>query len=168
MKLLLTFSLVFLSFSTFAQSLLLRKDNIKKQYVTKSDFKNIEGIKSLKVQNVWRKYNKTYEGVEFYKLLDKVYGKSWRNAKSISFKALDGYTQTTTIPLMLKMSIGKTGLIATNEEGQSGFSKFVRNKKEVALGPFYLVWSNFSVDDKASHVDALKWPYQLKEINIDF
>jgi hypothetical protein len=29
------------------------------------------------------------------------------------------------------------------------------------------VWTNFSVEDKASHGDIIKWPYQLSDIDIE-
>ena len=60
------------------------------------------------------------------------------------------------------------GLISYKEKGSSGFTKFLRKEKQVDPGPIYLVWSNFSEKDKASHGDALKWPYQLKVIDVQF
>ncbi len=69
---------------------------------------------------------------------------------------------------MLKASKGKVGLIAYKETGIEGFTPYSKNGKLVNLGPFYLVWSNFSEGDKATHSDSLKWPYQLAEINIQY
>ena len=67
---------------------------------------------------------------------------------------------------MIKASAGKTGLISYKEKDKSGFTFVKKGEKEIDPGPFYLVWSNFNDKDKATYGDALKWPYQLKEINI--
>ena len=67
---------------------------------------------------------------------------------------------------MIKASAGKTGLISYKEKDKPGFTFVKKGEKEIDPGPFYLVWSNFNDKDKATYGDALKWPYQLKEINI--
>ncbi len=67
---------------------------------------------------------------------------------------------------MLSYAKGKSGFIAYTETGKNGFSKFNLKEKTIDPGPFYLVWSNFSNDDKASHGDHLKWPYQLETVNL--
>jgi hypothetical protein len=167
MKKILILLLALVSISVSANSITFRKNNVKHIVKTIKEIKSDkENLKKLEIHNVWRKYKKNYVGVYLYTLLDEVYGKSWRKSKKISFKALDGYTQTTKVSLMIKMSKNKKGLIAISEDSKSGFTTFEKNGKQVELGPFYLVWSNFSEEDKASHTDALKWPYQLKEINL--
>ena len=94
------------------------------------------------------------------------YGKKWRKSKRVSFKALDGYTQVIATSKMLKAAKGKKGLIAYKEKDREGFTPVKRKEKTVDPGPLYLVWSNFTEKEKASHGDALKWPYQLKSIEV--
>lgn len=116
--------------------------------------------------NVWRQYKRTYRGYSFHELLDAVYGKSWRSAHKIVFMASDGYRQTANIQDMLNASEKKNGYIAFTETGKKGFSTFQRGKKTIDPGPFYLVWRGFDKSEKAKHENILKWPYQLKVINI--
>jgi hypothetical protein len=158
-----------LSAQVYADSIAFKKNTLDVNKITLEQFKNdTKNLKELEVKNVWRQDIKTYVGIGLYEILDRVYGTNWRDAKMISFKAQDGYTQTTKISLMLQMSEGKLGLIAISEKDKSGFTSFMKNKASINPGPFYLVWSNFSDLEKASHGDALKWPYQLKEINITY
>lgn len=122
----------------------------------------------VEVFNVWRKYKKSYTGYELFSLLDSVYGKEWRQAKQVTFIALDGYRQTAKVADMIKAAEGKTGLVAYKETNKAGFTSFTRGKKTVDPGPLYLVWTGLTEENKARHSDTLKWPYQLKTINIKF
>lgn len=67
---------------------------------------------------------------------------------------------------MVEVAKDKVGYISYTETGKNGFSKFYRKDKVVDPGPLYLVWSNFTEKDKATHGDILKWPYQLKTIEL--
>lgn len=117
--------------------------------------------------NAWRGYERTYRGYSFSELLGHVYGEDWILAKTISFRSLDGYKQIANVKAMLRSAKGKSGLIAYTETGKNGFTKFKRENKVIDPGPLYLVWSHFEEKDKASHGDNLKWPYQLKTVEIN-
>jgi len=121
----------------------------------------------LGLYNVFRQSEHVYEGYDFFQLLDAVYGKDWKKRKTLSFTAADGYVQFCLIDKMLVAAKGKTGFLAYAEKGLEGLGKFMKNGKQVDPGPLYLVWSNFSKADKASHADVLKWPYQLASINLE-
>lgn len=121
----------------------------------------------VKIFNVFRGYERTYEGYDLFTLLDVVYGQGWKTSRKISFLAADGYIQFAFTPKMLKAAQGKNGHLAFAEEGKNGFTLIEKQGKQIDPGPFYLVWTNFSEADKASHGDTLKWPYQLVTINID-
>ncbi len=160
------------SFHLFSATLEFKKDSGSFKSVTLSEMKTgkVFNINSQEVSlyNIWRKDTKTYEGYAFYELLNYVYGKSWKDAKFITFKALDGYTVGTEVKAMLEASSGRAGFVSYKEKGKKGFTMAKKGKKVIDPGPFYLVWSNFKEGDKAAHVDALKWPYQLKEVDIKF
>lgn len=115
-------------------------------------------------------YERTYRGFDLYEMLDVVYGNSWREAKMIKFHALDNYKQMTTVKKMLaEATETKRGYISykeTGKRGQERFSTYIRNGKKVILGPYYLIWSGFKRGDKISSQDHLKWPYQLKTVEI--
>jgi hypothetical protein len=122
---------------------------------------------SVKIFNVFRGYERTYEGYEFFELLNIVYGTSWQQKEKIIFTSSDGYHQIALIAPMLKSAKNKMGYIAFGEKGQSAFTPIIKNGKKIDPGPLYLVWTNFSVEDKASHGDIIKWPYQLSDIDIE-
>ncbi len=160
--------LIFLSLShqSFSAEVSFFKNN---KVITKIDFKEDRklSVKTKKIYNPWRKYTKKYQGFELYYILDQIYGRSWRKANLINFKAIDGYTITAVVEDMLKASKGKIGLLSFKEKNKKSFTEYIKNGKKIEQGPWYLVWSGFSKKDKVSHVDALKWPYQLKEIHIE-
>ena len=159
----------------FAKNLVFKSDGKVKTTFKSKKFSSgrvtVKGIEIGSVDktliNAWRGYERTYRGYSFYELLDGIYGKDWRKAKKIVFVASDGYRQMAKIKNMLKASARKSGYIAFTETGKKGFSKFRRGDKIIDPGPFYLVWSGFNRTDQAKHSDILKWPYQLKTINIE-
>lgn len=128
----------------------------------------LDGVKVAEVDlfNAWRGYSRVYVGYDFFKVLDSVYGKAWRKSLAVKFVAQDGYLSHSKIKSMLKAAAGKTGLISFKEKGSNGFTMVKKGDKEIDPGPFYLVWSNFSEKDRAAYADILKWPYQLKDIDV--
>jgi len=98
--------------------------------------------------------------------LTAIYGKNWGKSANIRFIASDGYKQIASISRMLKAARKSSGLIAYKETGKKAFSTFIKKGKKVNLGPYYLVWDRHQKNKKASHGDDLKWPYQLKTIEI--
>ena len=122
---------------------------------------------TIKLFNVFRSKETFYEAYPFYELLNSVYGADWQKKEKISFTSIDGYHQISLIAPMLKATKKKMGYLAFKEVGRNGFEKFQKKGKSVDPGPLYLVWTNFSDRDKASHGDIIKWPYQLSEINIE-
>jgi len=131
--------------------------------------RELKGLKAIDITlyNVFRGYERTYEGYDFFVLLDNVYGKDWRKQKKISFIAADGYNQFAFIPAMLNAAKNKAPYLVFSEKGKNGFTLIEKQGKLIDPGPLYLVWSNFSEADKASHADTLKWPYQLATISVD-
>lgn len=120
----------------------------------------------LELFNAWRGYSRVYVGYDFFKVLDLVYGKAWRKSYAVKFVAQDGYLSHSKIKPMLKAAAGKTGLLSYKEKDKDGFTSVQKGDKSIDPGPIYLVWSNFSEKDKATYVDVLKWPFQLKEIDV--
>lgn len=122
---------------------------------------------NAKIFNVFRGYEKTYGGYNLFQVLDLVYGKDWKLKNKIIFNSIDGYHQISLIKKLLSATQNKTGLIAFTENDRIGFTEIIKDGKKVDPAPLYLVWTNFSNADKASHADTIKWPYQLIEINIE-
>ncbi|MGB0454484.1 MAG: hypothetical protein ACPGJV_12310 [Bacteriovoracaceae bacterium] len=81
-----------LNFNSFAAELIFKKEGKEIKRFTMDELKKIPS-KSVSLYHFWRKKEIHYEGLDFYQLLNQVYGKSWKKAKRISFFALDGYKQ---------------------------------------------------------------------------
>ncbi len=117
--------------------------------------------------NVFRHYEKTYQGYELFSLLDAVYSPIWRKKKKIIFRATDGYIQFADITEMIKAAENKKGLLAYAEKGMKKLSTFEKAGKSIDPNPYYIIWTHFSEKDKASHAHPFKWPYQLMSINLE-
>jgi hypothetical protein len=121
----------------------------------------------VKTFNVFRGYEREYQGYDLFTLLDAIYGTSWRSQKRITFTAADGNSQISLIADMLKAAKGMKGHLAYAENGKTSFTFVEKDGHKIDPAPLCLVWSNFSAKDKASPADPLKWPYQLAVITID-
>ena len=161
--------------NAFSQSLVFKQKGVVLEELSFSQIKSgklmirkVE-IKSstIKIFNVFRNKKTSYEAYSFYELLNDVYGTDWQKKEKISFTSTDGYHQAALIAPMLNATKNKKGYLAFKEVGFSEFEKFQKKEKLIDPGPLYLVWTNFSDSDKASHGDIIKWPYQLIEINIE-
>ncbi len=165
------FKILFLisTFSASAFEFTVKKDGKILKKIPLEELKSIKDIETIQshVYNPWRDHEKNYIGYNFYKFLDFAYGKEWRKGKKIHFKALDGYQQISNIKEMLRLSNNTySPILAYREKDHKSFRTFNNKNKTVDPGPVYLLWSGFKKVDKVSHGDVLKWPYQLKEINV--
>ena len=160
--------LLTVSTSLFSQELEFNHANKKVYSVTKND-KRLNKIK-VELWNAWRGYKKEYVGYEFTRALTVIYGEKWKKSSQIVFVCTDGYQPSIDTQKMLKMIKEKNfmGVIAVNEADKKGFTTFKRGDKTIDPGPFYLVWTKFTKDQKATYGDVLKWPYQLKTIFLTF
>lgn len=174
MKLILLISLLVFSTHAFAVDLNFKIKGVPLEVVSLNKIKSgklkfkrgIINATEVKVYNVFRGYEKTYEGYDFYELLNLVYGKDWQQKEKLTFTSTDGYHQIVLIAPMIKATQNKVGYIAFTEKGKNGFTLVEKEGKKIDPGPLYLVWTNFSANDKASHGDIIKWPYQLSDIDI--
>lgn len=110
--------------------------------------------------------DKTYRGYPLFKILDAVYGAEWRKQRKITFIAGDGYRQNAKINLMLENSKEHQPFIVF-QTGEGGtIPKLKKGKRQIEMGPYYLVWTKMTKENKKKLYKFLKWPYQLKTINI--
>ncbi len=166
MKLFKLLTLILIAQLTFSNELILKANSKALLKINTKNFSDKLGLKKHNkvIYNPWRKKSYHYSGYNFYEILDVVYGPKWREFRTISFKAADGYQQLASIKKMINNR--KTGFLAIGEVNNNGFTKFTRKKKTIDPGPLYLLWEGFNKDSKVSHGDDLKWPYQLVEINL--
>lgn len=167
---LLTLIFIFFSFNAFASSLTFKENGKVLNTTTIESIKqgSLAGVKKTEVTfyNPWRKNGFTYNGYDLFSVLTSVYGEKWKSASVIKLIAQDGYASISNIKAMIKAAEGKSGILAYSEKNQKGFSLVKRGERKIDPGPLYLIWTGFKKGNKVTYGDALKWPYQLKEIEI--
>ena len=97
-----------------------------------------------------------YRVISMRKLLDDVYGESWKKAEEILFTCSDGYQPTIPVSKFKKydayLAYGRV---------DSKFEVFYKLKNTtVALGPYYLVWDNQKNKDLRKTGDV-GFPFQI-------
>ena len=121
-----------------------------------------KSVVSVKVDNPTDSKIHTYEGISLTLLLEQIFGNGWKAFDAVQFTTQDGYQ-----PIIPTSSItANFGLIATGENGDSGFGKLKRkNGETVDPGPFFLVWEN--IKNTAAKKDSwLSWPWQITSIEL--
>lgn len=115
--------------------------------------------------NPYRKYTRTYEGFSLVEVLKAAIKKNIEGYK-LTFVATDGYRVKMSSKDFMNALQKHSPLIAYKETGKKGFTPFMKGKKMVDPGPFYLVWSNYKGDEDVSGKTIIKWPYMLSQILI--
>lgn len=119
---------------------------------------------TLRVHEPYEDGQAEFEALPLAKVLDAVYGPSWRNEEELLFTCRDGYQPT--VPVARAKA--HRGWLAFRRATQPGFTIQKRESgvvKTVDLGPFYLIWEN--LDDEQVLVEGdYGWPYQLVGIDL--
>jgi mono/diheme cytochrome c family protein len=105
-----------------------------------------------------------FRALPFDALLDRVFGKAWRDEEEILFTCSDGYEPTVPVERFL----GHRAWLAFDREDEEGFaiSKLESGQqRRVALAPFYLIWENLEDAEIRSDGDY-GWPYQLVGVDV--
>lgn len=121
---------------------------------------------TVAIYDVVRKKDIKYEGFELKSLLDAIYGKTWRNGFKFLFIAEDGYRVTAKIKEVFSDDAEPRAYLVYKELDVNGFTPYKKGKREIKLGPFYIVWSDMNVENHKKYSTTHKWPYQLKTINL--
>ena len=118
---------------------------------------------SIKTYNQNRKHKRRYKGNYLDVILDKAYGKNWKEKRKIVFVALDRYKVMYSIKRFLEVNNEHRAFIAYSEHGMSGFTSLKNKGKKVDPGPFVLVWENVK-NSTPKDVVKFKYPYQIYKI----
>lgn len=105
-----------------------------------------------------------FEAISLPKLLDAVYGPSWRKEEEILFTCRDGYQPT--VPV--KRVLDHDAWLAFAREDQDAFAiqkKESGELKTIELGPYYVVWENLE-DERIRLESDYGWPYQVVAIDL--
>jgi len=106
----------------------------------------------------------TFVALPLERVLDTVYGPSWREEEELLFTCRDGYQPTVPVARVLR----HRAWLAFGRVGEPGFTIRKREsgeEKRVEVGPFYVVWEN--LDDPLILQEAdYGWPYQVIAIDL--
>lgn len=107
--------------------------------------------------------NVTYEGFDTAKLFAAVYGDRWNEIDEVLFTCVDGYQPVLPMDRFNKHA----GYLVYRRLDQAEFKVQNRfeNKKDVPLGPFYLVWNNLHSNELRAQ-GASGWPYQVVGVDL--
>ena len=107
--------------------------------------------------------NVTYECFDAAKLFAAVYGDQWKQIDEVLFTCVDGYQPV----LPMDRFNRHAGYLVYRRLDQTAFNVQIRfeNKKDVPLGPFYLVWNNLHSDELRAE-GASGWPYQVVGVDL--
>lgn len=106
-----------------------------------------------------------YRGWPAVLVLDHLFGSAWREpGTEVEFRALDGYVSR--IPSERFRNV-PAYLVFDSADHPGRFTVDVpsQNEKNVALGPYYLVWDNIHHRELLAD-GAVGWPYQVSDVGL--
>lgn len=132
--------------------------------------RDLEGLReavpssTVRVHEPYEDRETTFAALPFDRVLDALYGDSWRSEEELLFTCRDGYQPTLPVARVL----AHRAWLAFERSDQESFTIRKRESgelKTVELGPFYLVWEN--LDDETVRQEAdYGWPYQLVGVDL--
>jgi len=141
----------------FCSTLTFKNRGVVVKSVSLEELKKQFSIEEIGVFEPHEGKRTTYRGFSFLSLLQSIYGESWKKAEEVLFSCIDGYEPS--IPLSKFRE--KPSSLAFERKGQEFFIlDQLQQNKQVALGPFYLVWN--STEPEGSE----DWPYQVISVDL--
>jgi mono/diheme cytochrome c family protein len=125
--------------------------------------KTLAEPRAMRVLEPYEQREVAFRALRLDRVLDAVYGESWRGEEEILFTCRDGYQPTVPVARALEHA----GWLAFAREG----ADFALEKREsgrlqrVEIGPFYLIWENLA-DAPMRDEGDYGWPYQLVGIDL--
>lgn len=97
-------------------------------------------------------------------VLDALLGTGWRDVTGdVEFRAADGYRSAISAAHLVRY---RAWLVYQRADGAAFVTDNVfQNRRDVPLGPWYLVWDNIGSPELIPLGDHL-WPYQVVEVSI--
>jgi len=108
---------------------------------------------------------RSYRGYPAERVLRLLLGPDWdqQAQREIEFKALDGFIARVPVQRFLRH---RAYLVFARSDGQAfSVDNLAQQQKDVALGPYYLVWDNIGRPALLAEGGAV-WPYQVAEISL--
>jgi mono/diheme cytochrome c family protein len=114
------------------------------------------------LSNRQRQVQVDYRGWPAEAVLDRLFGDAWRApGTDLEFRALDGYVSRIPAERFARYR----GWLVYERVGRDSFSvdNLQQNQRNVALGPWYLVWDNLR-DPVLLPEGGTYWPYQVTQL----
>jgi cytochrome c2 len=131
---------------------------------TLAELRDVTRAQTVRVFEPYEQREVEFLALPLAAVLDAVYGTAWRSDDELLFTCSDGYQPT----LPVARAIEHQGWLAFERPGVPAFTihKFESGRlKDVAVGPFYLVWEN--VKDTAVRAEGdYGWPYQVVGVEL--
>lgn len=108
---------------------------------------------------------RAYLGYPAAQVLRQLLGADWQQAQQeIEFRALDGFVARIPAERFAKY---RAHLVFARADRRAPFSvdNKAQGEKDVALGPYYLVWDNLAAPELLADGGA-QWPYQVAQISL--
>jgi cytochrome c2 len=136
------------------------------QPVARKSFAELRPVVPAKTVRVFEPYEQrevSFAALPFDRVLEVVYGASWRKEEEILFTCRDGYQPTVPVARVLAHS----AWLAFEREGAPfSLAKFESGKvRSVPLAPFYLIWENLA-DAQVRTEGDYGWPYQVVGVEL--
>jgi len=105
----------------------------------------------------------SFRALRFDDVLDRAFGRSWREEEELLFTCRDGYQPSVPVRRFLEhrawLAFERVGAPFAIDKLESG------RRRDVSLAPYYLIWEN--LDDPAVRAEGdYGWPYQLVGVEI--
>jgi cytochrome c2 len=126
--------------------------------------KGVAPVEEVRVHEPYELRTARFAALPFDQVLDAIYTPSWRDEEELLFTCSDGYQPTVPVARFL----GHRAWLAFDRVDRAGFAIEKRESgelREVALGPFYLIWDNLE-DATIRQESDYGWPYQLVGVDL--
>ncbi|HXW53354.1 MAG TPA: hypothetical protein VEL47_04525, partial [Myxococcota bacterium] len=158
----LVISLLLIEGSVQAQVVTFKKRSAVVAKHTRETLKKMVPEESIGVFEPHTDEQRMYRGMNFSKLLAKVYGPAWEQFEEILFTCQDGYQPS--VPVA-KVKNNQAYLVFERLGGKFIIDNKSQNRTNVALAPYYLVWEN--IKNHGIRADGVAdWPYQVIAIDL--
>jgi cytochrome c2 len=129
-----------------------------------AELKQVAPAQTVRVFEPYEQREVAFVALRFDRVLDAVYGASWRKEDELVFTCRDGYQPTAPVARVVEHE----AWLAFEREGAPQFSiqKFESGRnRDISLGPFYLIWDNVH-DAQVKSEGDYAWPYQLVGVEL--
>ena len=125
--------------------------------------KQLTPAQTVRVFEPYERREVAFVALRFDRVLDALYGASWRKEEELLFTCSDGYQPT--VPVA-RVAVHAAWLAFAREGAPFSIQKLESGRvQDVSLAPFYLIWENLADAQVRSEGDY-GWPYQLVGVEL--